>query len=415
VLSPTRRKQKNRDQVCILDLGSHTLRAAVFSCGLDGQPPEVLGVARRSAEGIGAGAVIDLPALSSCIAALLEQLEHMADTRVSRVVVVVSHPSIALDRAVGMASVSGQLVQPKDCRRAEEAARQRFNRRRQRLVHEAVQGYRLDGRSYREKPHALKGQRVEVEVQHLSLCEATLNNLVRAVRAAKVQVEAICSNILATAASALSDDERQAGVALLEMGAETCSSSVYAEGELIAARCQRGGGRDLTLALSRGLLVPLKNAEKVKVSSALALSEMADEQQLVEVETIGLRDRRELPRRAIAEAIEPTLQQQLQGLASLVSETGMASQLSAGLVLAGNGAQIEGLVELAERSLSVPVRVAQPRALVGLAELVDQPGDCALVGAALLWSRNELPSWESPERRARAKRNTQPRWFDLLM
>ena len=69
MLSPTRRKQKNRDQVCILDLGSHTLRAAVFSCGLDGQPPEVLGVARRSAEGIGAGAVIDLPALSSCIAA----------------------------------------------------------------------------------------------------------------------------------------------------------------------------------------------------------------------------------------------------------------------------------------------------------------------------------------------------------
>ncbi|HIG16943.1 MAG TPA: hypothetical protein EYQ31_06450 [Candidatus Handelsmanbacteria bacterium] len=168
-----------------------------------------------------------------------------------------------------------------------------------------------------------------------------------------------------------------------------------------------------------GVFVPLVGGTAFPLpwglSSALALPELADEQQQVEVETIGLRERRELPRRAIAEAIEPTLRQQLQGLATLVSETGLANQLSAGLVLAGNGAQIEGLAELAERSLSVPVRLARPRALLGLAELVNEPGDCALVGAALLWSRNELPSWESPERRARAKRNTQPRWFDLLM
>ena len=182
MLSPTRKLSRHRDQVCVLDLGSHTLRAAIFDCGRDAQSLEVRGIARRRARGIGAGAVIDLRTLSAEIEALMHQLELMSDLRVSRVVLMVTHPSLSVCSASGVASVGGSVVQPKDCRRAEDVARERFDRRRHRLVHEAVKNFRLDGRVYRERPHALKGQRLEVDVQHVSYCEATLDNLVRAVR-----------------------------------------------------------------------------------------------------------------------------------------------------------------------------------------------------------------------------------------
>ena len=414
MLSPARKNGRQRDQVCVLDLGSHCLRAAIFDCGLNGQPPEVRGVARRVSQGIGAGAVIDLPALTHEIRELLAQLELMSDTRVSRVVMVVTHPSLALDAASGLASVSGALVQPRDCRRAEDMARDRFSRRRQRLVHEAVQSYRLDGRSYRERPHALKGQRLEVDVQHLSLCEATLDNLVRAVRSAKVQVEAVCSNVLATSAGALTHEEKTAGVALLELGGQTTTAATYAKGALIAARTERGGSNELTKALSQGLWVPQRNAEQVKQRYGQACRDRVEAGQLVRVETIGLREPRQLCPTLFAEAMEPAVCDLLQRLANLVSETGLASQLSAGLVIAGNGARLQDLSELAERMLSVPVRVASPNKVLGLHELLDQPGDCSLVGAASLWSLDQLPSWEAPQRRARARRNAQPRWLDLL-
>ena len=132
------------------------------------------------------------------------------------------------------------------------------------------------------------------------------------------------------------------------------------------------------------------------------------------VETIGLREPRQLCPTLFAEAMEPAVCDLLQRLANLVSETGLASQLSAGLVMAGNGARLQDLSELAERMLSVPVRVASPNKVLGLHELLDQPGDCSLVGAASLWSLDQLPSWEAPQRRARARRNAQPRWLDLL-
>ena len=97
MLSPTRKSSKHRDQVCVLDLGSHDLRAAVFDCGIDGQSLEVRGVVRRRSRGIGAGAVIDLHALANEVAALLEQLELMCDIRVSRVVLMVTHPYLISD------------------------------------------------------------------------------------------------------------------------------------------------------------------------------------------------------------------------------------------------------------------------------------------------------------------------------
>ena len=414
MLSPTRKTSKHRDQVCILDLGSHDLRAAIFDCGIDGQSLDVRGVVRRRARGIGAGAVIDLRALASEIEALLKQLELMSDIRVSRVVLMVTHPSLALDAASGVASVAGHLVQPRDCRRAEDVARDRFDRRRHRLVHEAIKNYRLDGRIYRERPHALKGQRLEVEVQHVSICEATLDNLVRAVRQAKVQVEAVCSNVLAAAHGALTKEEKAAGVAFLEIGGETTTSAVFAQGALVAARTERGGSRKLTMALSQGLLVPQRYAETVKERYGSACRDRVVLGELVHVETIGLREPRQLCPRLFAEAMEPTVCDLLQRLAGLVSQSGLANHLSAGLVLAGNGSRLNDLSELAERTLSVPVRLAKPMKQGGLGELLDQPGDCSLIGAARLWSKDQLPSWEAPQRRARARRNAQPRWLDLL-
>ena len=414
MLSPTRRSHRQRDQVCVVDLGSQTLRAALFACGLPGHPPEVVGVAAVPTRGLGAGAPVDLPALSASFGAVIEQLEHMADARVTRVVLVVSHSSLRVDAATGLASVQNSVVGPRDCRRAEEAARQRFARRRQRLVHEAVQAYRLDGRSYRDKPQALKGQRLEVDVQHISLSAATLANLGRAVLPNKLQIEAICSNVLAGAAAALSEDERAAGSVLFDIGAQSTTASIYVDGSLVAARCERGGGEQQTHALSRGLLVPLRNAEERKVGFAYAAKRMAPAAELVEVETIGLREARSLSRALLAEAIEPTVRSQLGRVATLVAEAGVAERLSGGVVLAGNGARLAGIAAFAEACLSVPVRVAKPSGLGGLAELLDQPGDCNLAGAAILWSRDELPSWQMPERKARARRGAQPRWLDLL-
>lgn len=414
MLSPTRKLSRHRDQVCVLDLGSHTLRAAIFDCGRDAQSLEVRGIARRRARGIGAGAVIDLRTLSAEIEALMHQLELMSDLRVSRVVLMVTHPSLSVCSASGVASVGGSVVQPKDCRRAEDVARERFDRRRHRLVHEAVKNFRLDGRVYRERPHALKGQRLEVDVQHVSYCEATLDNLVRAVQAAKLQVEAVCSSAMAAAQGALTSDERSAGVALLELGGQTTTAAIYAQGALVSARCERGGADGLTHALSQGLLIPRRDAEQIKHEHAYASNLGAPKREPVRVETIGLRDARQLCPRLFAEAMESPLSELLSRLARLVAESGMAQQLSAGLVLTGNGARLRGLCDLAERLLSVPVRVAKPTEQQGLGTLLNEPGDCALIGAATMWSEDQLPSWETPQRKARARRSAQPRWLDLL-
>lgn len=369
-----------------LDIGSTHTRAVIGDVVEELVRPElrVLGVGSEPTAGVRRDAVVDLEDATASIRAALGEAELMAGASVDRVYVGVSGDHMDAHRSVGVVAVSAKEIVRRDVDRVHEVARAVPLTRDRELLHAIPQDYAVDRQRGIVDPVGMSGTRLETDLYLVTASASVVENITRAVEKAGYRVQDHVLEPLASARAVVAEDEKELGVAVIDLGDAATGFAVYFEGKIRDLRVLPVGGATLTSDLIRGLSIPFAEAKRVKELYGAALEDAVDPAETIDLPGAN-GDRRSVPRRSVAEIMQQRienvflhLRQRIQGLHPQVC-------LSAGIVIVGKGATIPGITDLACRRLAAPARVGTAHeGLSGLVDAVAMPDFAAAAGLALL-------------------------------
>jgi len=368
-----------------LDIGSTYTRAVIGECVREFQHPEVrvLGVGRTPTNGVRKDSVTDLEGATETVRRALQEAELMAGIRVDRVYVGVSGEHIDVNRSVGVVAVATDEISRRDVKRAQAVARAVPVVRDRELIHAIPQNYFVDNHGGIKDPVGMSGTRLETELYLVTGCAAVLANVVRAVERAGYRVQHTVLEPIAASRAVLAEDERELGVAMMDMGGATTGLSVHYEGGIRHLEVLPYGGNAITSDLIRGLAVPFAEARRIKELHGSARTRKVKPDDVIRIPgTNG--DRRTVARAWVAQLIEERLESIFREVDRRLRDVFPQVALGAGLVITGGVAVTPGIVGVAKRSLAAPVRIGTPGGgLSGLLDAVSGPGFATAAGLAL--------------------------------
>jgi cell division protein FtsA len=373
--------------VVALDVGSAKIAAIVAQAG----ETEVrcLGLATAESKGWRKGQVANLDLVTESIRKAVEEVEKQAAVPVQSSLVGVGGGHIAGMNSRGGLGLGNRPrdITRDDVRRAVDAARQVRLPDGCEVLHVLPQGFWLDAQNGIRNPIGMVGRRLDVSV-HLAMSPAVLaQNVVVAVNRAGVLVSDLVLEPLAAADAVLTQDERELGCCLVDIGAETTELIVYVGGAVRHTAAVAIGGEHFTNDLAIGLQTPVAEADRIKREEPFSEAELQGQERLIEIPRIGERPPRSVFAKQVADIIDARGQELLTLVRHALQRAALASAIPAGLVLVGGGSRLQGLVEMAEKTFSLPARVGWPRGLAALPEDAVAPEFAVIVGLALYGAR----------------------------
>jgi cell division protein FtsA len=377
-----------------LDIGSTKTCAVLLEVAREeGRAPvyRVLGVGQSRTGGVRRDVVTDLEETTASVRVAMKEAELMAGVRAERVFAGIAGNHIDANLSTGVVAVGGGEIGVGDVERVHEVARAIVVPSDREVLHVLPQEYRVDGQGEIRDPVGMAGTRLEAEVYIITCGTAAAANLRKAVSRAGYKVEAFVHEPLATARAVLTDDEREVGVALADLGAATTELAVFRESKTRHLATIPWGGAAITNDLVKGLSVPFAEAERAKVQYGVASAQLVDPRESVDLPGPGPGARREVARELIAHIIEQRLDEILELAAAEIERAGESEDLGAGIVLTGGGAELTGAVDLAHHVFGLPARVGSPGTdLGGLADAVRKPRFATGTGLALFGAETRL-------------------------
>lgn len=378
-----------RDRYIVaLDVGS------TKTCALIGEMEEEGGVkfaALGAAESKGwrKGQIVNLELAVSSIRRAIEEAESIVNVPVESALIGVAGAHVRGLNSRGGITVGARPrdIQRDDVRRAIEAARGVSLPEDREVLHVLPQEFFLDRQDNIRDAIGMVGVRLEANVHIVTASGSSTQNIVTAVNRAGVRVDDTVLEPLACAEACLTQDERELGCCLLDIGGGTTDMLVYTGGVVRHTASIPVGGDHVTNDLAVGLRTPVPEAEKLKRDHACAFRELVKEDFPIEIASVGDRPPRTVFARMLTDIVEPRVQEFLMLVRDELRRAGLDSQIPAGIVLTGAGAKLRGLVELAEHIFKLPVRVATPRGLAEMSEEVSQPEYSTAVGLVLYGAR----------------------------
>ncbi len=366
-----------------LDVGS--TKTCALIADLEGGQTKFLAMGAAESKGNRKGLIVNLDAAASSIRHALEEAEGVAGVPVESAVVGVagSHVRGVNSRGGIVLSARPRDIEREDVRRAVDAARAISLPEDRAVLHVLPQDFWVDRQDSIRDPMGMVGQKLEVNVHIVTASAAATQNIVTAVNRAGVVVTDTALETLAAAEAVLTQDERELGCCLLDIGGGTTELLVYSGGVVRHAAALPVGGDHFTNDLAVGLRTPIPEAEKIKRHHGSAWHELLKEDTAIEIASVGDRPPRTVFARMLNEIIEPRAQELLSLVRDELKRAGLDTQIPAGLVLAGGGANLSGLVELAEHLFSLPVRIAAPRGPEGMPESLSRPEYATAIGLLL--------------------------------
>jgi len=370
-----------------LDVGSTKTCALIGE--LEDDLVKFVALGAAESKGLRKGLIVNLDATVSSIRRALEEAEAVAGVPVESALVGVAGSHIRGVNSRGGITLGPRArdIQRDDVRRAVDAARSITLPEGREVLHVLPQEFLLDAQDSIRDPMGMVGQRLEVNVHVVTSSAAATQNLITAVNRAGVVVADTVLEPLASAESCLTQDEKELGCCLLDIGGGTTEMLVYAGGMVRHTAAVPVGGDHFTNDLAVGLRTPIPEAEKIKREHACALRELLGEDSAIEIASVGDRPPRTVFGRMLSEIIEPRAQELLALVRDELQRAGLDTLIPAGLVFAGGGARLRGLVELAERMFMLPVRLAAPRGLAGMPEEISQPEYATSIGLLMYGAR----------------------------
>jgi len=367
-----------KDLVVGLDIGTAKVMAVVAEV-LPGGELKLAGLGVAASNGLKRGVVVNIDATVQSIQQALKEAELMADCKITRVYTGITGSHIRGINSSGMVAVKDREVTPADVARVVETARAINISTDQRLLLVEPQEFVIDGQDVKE-PIGMSGIRLEAKVHIVTGAQSAAENIIKCVRRCGLEVEQLMLNPLASSHAVLTEDERELGVAVVDIGAGTTDVAIFTNGAIRHTAVIPIAGDLITSDIAMALRTPTKDAEDIKVENGFAKQLLADPEQQVEVPGLGDRGPRMLSRQALAGVIEPRVEEIYSLVQQVIRESGYEEVLSSGIVITGGSAVMPGMVELGEDIFLKPVRRGVPKYTGALSDMVAQPRASTVMG-----------------------------------
>jgi len=361
-----------------LDLGSTKVSAVVGE--VDQEGITILGVGNVPCRGLRKGVVSNIEWTVRSIREAVDAAQTMAGVEIQTVYAGVAGGHIRSQVSDGVAAIAGREVTSMDLERVLEGARAIPVDADRMILHALPREYLVDNQDGVRDPIGMSGVRLQVRVNLITAASSCVQNVVRCVERCGLEVADVVLEPLASADAVLSDDEKEIGVCVIDMGGGTTDVLVYADGGIAHTSVVPAGGNNITRDVSAGLRTPGGEAERLKRNFGCALGRMISDDEEIEVPGVGGHAPRKVARRVLSDIIEPRVEEIFSEVRRRIEEAGLLEQISAGVVLTGGAVLMEGMVECAEEVLGMPVRMGFPVGVKGIVKLVQGPQYATGVG-----------------------------------
>ncbi|TBR44737.1 cell division protein FtsA [Marinomonas agarivorans] len=362
-----------------LDVGTSKITCLVGEVMSDGQL-EIVGIGAHSSKGMKRGAVINIESTVQSIQRAVEEAELMAGCNIHSVYVSVAGSHIRSLNSHGIVAIKDGEVETADIDRVIDAAQAVPIPSDQRVLHILPQEFNIDSQEGIKDPLGMSGVRLEANVHLVSGAANAIMNIEKCIKRCGLGVDGVILSQLASSHSSLSDDEKELGVCLVDIGAGTADIAVWIDGAIHHTSVVPVAGDQVTNDISMALRTPAQHAEEIKTKYACAMSSLAGADQTIEVPSVGDRKATSISRHALAEVVEARYEEIFNLVVDELRRSGYAERVPAGIVITGGTSLMEGATELATRIFDMPVRMSVPISVKGLSEIVDNPAYSTGVG-----------------------------------
>lgn len=381
-------RKDDKQMMVALDIGTSKVVAIVGEVD-HGGTLEIVGIGTHSARGLKKGVVVNIESTVQSIQRAAEEAEQMAGCRIHSVYAGISGSHIRSLNSHGMTPIKGGEVTAEDVARVLESARAVAIPADQKILHTLPREYLIDKQEGIREPIGMSGVRLEANVHLVTGAVNAAQNIVKCVHRCGYEVDDVILQQLASAEAVLSDDERELGVCVVDIGGGTTDIAVFTQGSISHSAVVPIGGDQVTNDIAVALRTPTQHAEQIKIRHACCLSHLVDADDLVEVPSITGRAPQRLARQNLAEVVQNRYEELFELVQDQLQRSGFESLIGAGIVLTGGSSRMEGVIELAEEVFHMPVRLGTPRHATGLTEAIDDPIYATAVGLLMFGHRHQ--------------------------
>jgi cell division protein FtsA len=377
------RVKEDKNLIVGLDIGTSKIVAIVAELQPEGTV-KVIGLGQHISRGLKKGVVVNIESTMQSIQRALEEAELMADCKINNVYTGIAGSHIKSLNSHGMVKIKDAEVSQMDVDRVIETARAIALPADQQILHILTQEFIIDGQDDVREPLGMSGMKLEVKVHIVTGAVAAAQNIVKCIKRCGIEVSDLILQPLASSLAVLTDDEKELGVCLVDIGGGTTDIAVFKQGAIRHTAVVPIAGDQMTNDVAVAFRTPTQSAEDIKVKHGCALRQLADSREIVEVPGVDGREPRQLSVQTLAEVLEPRIVELYELVLNELRRSGMEEMIASGIVITGGSAMMKGMVELGEEIFHMPVRIGLPRYVGGLSEVVSNPRYATGVGLVLM-------------------------------
>ena len=375
-------KKSDKNMIIGLDIGTSKVVAIVGEVNPEGEI-EIVGLGSHPSRGLKKGVVVNIESTVQSIQRAIEEAELMAGCQIQSVYAGIAGSHIRSLNSHGIVAIREREVSSGDLDRVIDAARAVAIPADQRILHILPQEFIIDSQEGIREPIGMSGVRLEAKVHLVTGAVGAAQNIIKCVRRCGLEVDVFILEQLASSYSVLTDDEKELGVCLVDIGGGTTDIAVFTDGAIRHTAVIPIAGDQVTNDIAVALRTPTQYANEIKIKYACALRQLANPDETIEVPSVGDRPPRKLSRQTLAEVVEPRYEELLALVQAELRKSGFEDMIAAGVVLTGGSSKMDGVVELAEEIFHVPVRLGLPQYVYGLSDVVSNPIHATGVGLLL--------------------------------
>jgi len=370
----------NKNRIIVgLDIGTSKVVAIVGEINPEGRL-EIIGLGSHGSKGLKKGVVVNIESTVQSIQRAIEEAELMAGCQIQSVYAGIAGSHIRSMGSHGIVAIRDREVFQPDIDRVIDAAQAVAIPADQKILHILPQEFIIDTQEGVKEPLGMSGVRLEAKVHLVTCAVNAAQNIEKCIKQCGLGVDDIILEQLASSYSVLTEDEKDLGVCMVDIGGGTSDIAIYTEGAIKHTAVIPIAGDQVTNDIAMALRTPTQNAEEIKIKYACALGSLAGENETIKVPSVGEREDRSLSRQALAEVVEPRYEELFTLIQAELRRSGFEDLIPAGIVLTGGASKMEGVVELAEEIFHMPVSIGKPKNVSGLADIVKNPIYATAVG-----------------------------------
>ncbi len=380
-------KRDDEKLIVGLDIGTSKVLAIVGEISQTGEI-EVIGVGHHPSRGLKKGVVVNIESTVQSIQRAVEEAELMAGCQIHSVFAGIAGSHISSFNSHGIVAIKDREVARDDVERVIEAARALAIPADQKILHVLPQEFIIDKQEGIREPIGMSGVRLEAKVHVVTGAVSAAQNIIKCVRRCGLEVDDIILEQLASSLSVLTEDEKELGVCLVDIGGGTTDICVFTDGAIRHTAVIPIAGDQVTNDIAVALRTPTQHAEQIKKKYGCALTQLAKADESIEVPSVGERPARQLSRQTLAEVVEPRMEELFTLIQAELRRSGFEDVIGSGVVITGGSSKLEGMVELAEEVFHMPVRLGLPQFVGGLTNIIQNPIYATGIGLVIFGAKH---------------------------